>query len=258
VTPVPSPTVLVPVQAPAPGLDACLASLDRSLPDGAPVLVADDACADPRVGAMAAGWCGRTRLSARYLRRERPLGLAANIEAAFADVPEGDLVLMRCDGEATPGWLPRLQKAAAADPRAASVAAWSGENELAAFADPAAPAAVAEAAASLDWPAPPQLPAAAGPAAAGSAGASGQSRLAAASAIAAGASFPGKAASSSSPDQAATVAARASAAAARCSCGSQPGVGSPSQRSSATSASPHSDSAACTLRASPRGSSCRR
>jgi GT2 family glycosyltransferase len=157
-------TVLVPVQAPATGLDACLAALERSLPEGAPVLVADDACADPRVGELASGWCGRTRLGARYLRRERALGFAGNVEAAFADVPEGDLVLLRCDGEPTPGWLSRLQRAAEADPRAASIAAWSGENELAGFVDASAPATVAEAAASLDWPQAPTLPAAAGPA----------------------------------------------------------------------------------------------
>jgi GT2 family glycosyltransferase len=157
-------TVLVPVQAPATGLDACLAALDRTLPDGAPVLLADDASEDPRIGALARSWCERTRLGARYLRRAQRLGLARNVEMAFRDVPEGDLLLLRCDGEATAGWLPQLQRAAGADARAATVAAWSGEDELAAFADPAPPAAIAEAAASLDWPGPPSLPAAAGPA----------------------------------------------------------------------------------------------
>ena len=37
------------------------------------------------------------------------LGFAGNVEAAFTDVPEGDLVLLRCDAEATPGWLSRRQ-----------------------------------------------------------------------------------------------------------------------------------------------------
>jgi GT2 family glycosyltransferase len=157
--------VLVPVQAPAPGLDACLASLDRSLADGAPVLVVDDGCSDPRASALAEGWCARTRLGARYLRRERPWGLPATVAAAFDDFAEGDVVLLRHDAEATSGWLPRLQRAAEAQPRVACVSAWSGENELAAFADPAPPETIAEAAASLDWPAPAaSLPAAAGPA----------------------------------------------------------------------------------------------
>lgn len=155
--------VLVAVQAPAVGLDACLAALERTLPEGAAVLVADDACEDPRIGALAAGWCARSRLDARYLRRPHSLGLAGSLAAVLAECG-GDLVLLRSDAEATPGWLPQLQRAAAADPRSATVAAWSGEGELAAFADAAPVEVIAEAAASLDWPTPPTLPAAAGPA----------------------------------------------------------------------------------------------
>jgi GT2 family glycosyltransferase len=158
-----NPVVLVPVQAPAATLDACLAALERSLPDGAPVLLADDASGDPRIGALARGWCGRSRLDARYLRREQPQGLARTLVAALAQSGEADVVLLRSDGESTPGWLPQLQRAAAADARAATVAAWSGEDELAAFPGSDAPAAIAEAAASLDWPDAPALPAAAGP-----------------------------------------------------------------------------------------------
>ena len=157
-------TVLVPVQAPAPGLDACLAALDRHLPEGAPVLVVDDGCMDPRVGALAEGWCSRTRLGARHVRRERPWGLPAIVAGAFDDVAEGDVLLLRHDAELTAGCLPRLERAAQAQPRVACVSAWSGENELAAFTDPAPPETVAEAAASLAWPELPALPAAAGPA----------------------------------------------------------------------------------------------
>jgi len=159
-----NPVVLVPVQAPAPLLDACLAALERSLPDGAPVLLADDASGDPRIGALARGWCERSRLDARYRRLDEPRGLARNLSVALSEVPEADVALLRCDGEPTPGWLPQLQRAAAADARAATVAAWSGEDELAAFPALDAPAAIDQAAASLDWPQPPTLPAAAGPA----------------------------------------------------------------------------------------------
>jgi len=161
--PATAPTVLVPVQAPAPGLDACLAALERTLPAGTPVLVADDACEDPRIGALAQGWCQRSRLGARYLRRERPLGLAGNLDAALAETGEADLVLVRTDAEVMPGWLEQLQRAAAADPQAATLATWTGDGELAGFADGSAPAAIAEAAGTLAWPSPPLLPAATGP-----------------------------------------------------------------------------------------------
>jgi GT2 family glycosyltransferase len=155
-------TVLVPVQAPAPGLDACLAALERSLPDGAPVLVVDDGGSDPRIGVLVLGWCARTRLAARYLRRERPWGLPATLAAAF-EIEAGDIVLLRPDAEVTPGWLSQLELASVSRPRVACVAAWSGANELASFVDAAAPEAIAQAAGSLDWPSPPPLPAAAGP-----------------------------------------------------------------------------------------------
>ena len=74
-----NPVVLVPVQAPAPLLDACLAALERSLPQGTPVLLADDASGDPRIGALARGWCERSRLDARYRRMDEPRGLARNL-----------------------------------------------------------------------------------------------------------------------------------------------------------------------------------
>jgi len=153
----------VPVHAPAPGLDACLASLERTLPDGAPVRVVDDGGTDPRVGALAEGWCQRTRLGARYVRREHPWGLPATVADAFDEIDEGDIVLLRPDAEVTPGWLPRMQRAAEAQPRVACLSAWSGENELAPFVDAASPENIADAAGNMDWPAPPALPAAAGP-----------------------------------------------------------------------------------------------
>ena len=65
------PTVIVPVHNALEALDACLASLDRTLPAGAAVLVADDASSDPRVAPMLATWVSRTALAARVVRREK-------------------------------------------------------------------------------------------------------------------------------------------------------------------------------------------
>jgi glycosyltransferase involved in cell wall biosynthesis len=65
----PLPTVVVPVYNARDELDACLASLDRTLPAGSAVLLADDASTDPRIEPMARGWCERSPLAARYVRR---------------------------------------------------------------------------------------------------------------------------------------------------------------------------------------------
>ena len=72
------PTVIVPVHNALDALDTCLASLDRTLPAGSAVLVADDASSDPRIAPMLAGWAERTPLAARVVRRAANLGFPGN------------------------------------------------------------------------------------------------------------------------------------------------------------------------------------
>ena len=154
-------TVVVPVHNALEALDACLASLDRTLPPGAPVLVADDASPDPRIAPMLASWAARTPLAARVVRRERTLGFPANCNAAFAETGDADVVLLNSDTVTTPGWLPRLGECAASDPRIATATPWSNNAEICSFPRfcednpaPEHPDAVAEAAAGLprDYP----------------------------------------------------------------------------------------------------------
>jgi len=163
------PTVLVPVFNSLRGLDACVASLERTLPAGAAVLIADDASSDPQVEPMARGWCSRSKLAARYLRRERSMGLAANCNAAIGECADADIVLLRPDAVVTPGWLQQLARCAADDAAIATVTPWSNDADLCSFPrfgeanpPPEFPDAIAEAAAGLAWPERPELPAAVG------------------------------------------------------------------------------------------------
>lgn len=163
------PTVVVMVFNAIAAFDACVASLERTLPAGAKVLIADDASSDPQVEPLARGWCDRSKLEARYVRRERALGLAANCNAAIDETGSDDLVLLGADLVATPGWLQQVARCAANDRRIATIAAWSNHADLCSFprfgeANPAPefPEAIAEAAASVAWPACPELPAAVG------------------------------------------------------------------------------------------------
>ncbi len=152
------PTVIVPVHNALEALDACLASLDRTLPPGAAVLLADDASPDPRIAPLLDGWAGRTRLAARVVRRPRNLGFPGNCNAAFAETGDSDVVLLNSDTVATPGWLAQLARCAAADPRIATATPWSNNAEICSFPrfceDNPAPSdadagAIADAAASL-------------------------------------------------------------------------------------------------------------
>lgn len=163
------PTVVVPVYNALEPLDACLASLDRTLPAGSAVLLADDASTDPRIEPMARGWCERSALAARYLRRDRNLGFPANCNAAFADTGDADLVLLNSDTVATPGWLEQIARCAASDPRIATITPWSNNAEICSFPRfcednpvPEHPEAVAEAAAGMHPPEYPELPTAVG------------------------------------------------------------------------------------------------
>jgi GT2 family glycosyltransferase len=160
--------VVVPIHNALEALDACLASLDRTLPPGSPVLLADDASPDPRIEPMARGWCERSALAARYVRRPRNLGFPANCNAAFAETGDADVVLLNSDTVATTGWLDQLLRCAASDPRIATITPWSNNAEICSWPRfcednpaPEFPDAIAEAAAGLA-PTYPELPTAVG------------------------------------------------------------------------------------------------
>lgn len=163
------PTVVVPVHNALDELDACLASLDRTLPAGAKVLVADDHSSDPRIAPLIAGWIGRTKLAARHVRRERNLGFPANCNAAFADTGDDDVVLLNSDTLTTAGWLQQIARCADSDPRIATITPWSNNAEICSFPRfcennpaPEQPDAIAEAAAGLAPVLYPELPTAVG------------------------------------------------------------------------------------------------
>ena len=163
------PTVVVPVHNALDALDACLASLDRTLPAGAKVLVADDHSSDPRIAPLVESWCQRTSLAARHVRRDRNLGFPANCNAAFADTGDDDVVLLNSDTLTTPGWLQQMARCAGSDPRIATVTPWSNNAEICSFPRfceanpvPDQPDAIAEAAASMAPVVYPELPTAVG------------------------------------------------------------------------------------------------
>ena len=168
-TALPLPSVVVPVAHSVAALDACLASLERTLPSTAHVLVADHAAGDPLAEALARRWCDRSRLDAEYRQANTALTLSANISAAIAG-GDRDVVLLQADAVTTPGWLERLAQYSRKQVNIATVCAWSNRGELASFPRPGEdnpvpdfPDAIAEAAAAAPWNEYPELPAASGP-----------------------------------------------------------------------------------------------
>jgi len=129
----PLPTVVVPVFNAVASLDACLASLSRTLPANAVVMIADDASTDPNVEVLARNWCDRSTFAASYIRRPVNLGFPANCNAAFAEAGRADVVLLNSDAIATTGWLSQIARCAANDPRIATITPWSNNAEICSF-----------------------------------------------------------------------------------------------------------------------------
>ncbi len=168
-TALPLPSVVVPVAHSVAALDACLASLERTLPATAHVMIADHADGDPLAEALARRWCDRSRLDVEYRQADTVLTMAANINAAIAG-GDRDVVLLQADAITTPGWLERLAQYSRKQTDIATVCAWSNRGELASFPRPGDdnpvpefPEAIAEAAAAAPWNECPELPAASGP-----------------------------------------------------------------------------------------------
>jgi GT2 family glycosyltransferase len=161
----PLPTVIVPVFNALEALDACLASLDRTLPAGARVHVADDASTNTRIVRLLADWKRCTPLDAQIVVRERNLGFVGNVNRAFTETDPADIVLLNSDTIPTKGWLQRIAACAASDDRIATITPWSNNAEICSFPTmcednpvPYDPDGVARACASAGAPEYPELP----------------------------------------------------------------------------------------------------
>ena len=159
------PTVIVPVFNALEQLDACLASLDRTLPHGTDVLVADDASTDPRIARLLDRWKRSTQLAASVVVRARNSGFVGNVNRAFAETGDADVVLLNSDTITTRNWLQRIAACAASDRRIATITPWSNNAEICSFPElcednpvPDDPDRVAEACASAGAPEYPELP----------------------------------------------------------------------------------------------------
>jgi glycosyltransferase involved in cell wall biosynthesis len=100
-------TIIVLTEAPA---ARALAQTLDSLPPGVPVIVVDDAIADPALTIALDGWAAADRL--HLIRHARPAGFAAAANAGLAAVADRDAVLLGGPVEAPAGWLQRLADAA--------------------------------------------------------------------------------------------------------------------------------------------------
>lgn len=123
-------TIIVPAYQAAEDLARCLDSLERTLPAGTRVWVADDASPNPAVPELIARHAASSRLAIESVRREKNLGFIGNVNRAFVETAPDDVILFNADAWATPGWYEAMLACAASDARIATVTPWSNNAEI--------------------------------------------------------------------------------------------------------------------------------
>lgn len=122
--------VIVPVYGAAQELDACMKTLERTLPHGVGVLLADDASPGEAIATIAHAAHDRGKLNLRYVRRETNLGFVGNVNAALRETAPDDVVLLNSDTRTTAHWWQRMLACAESDPRIATITPWSNNAEI--------------------------------------------------------------------------------------------------------------------------------
>lgn len=122
--------VIVPVYRALPALQRLVAGLRRTLDSGERVLFCDDASPEAEVSAYLQSLPGTLPFETRVVRRERNLGFVGNVNAAFAETGEDDVVLLNSDTVPSAGWLDRLRVCFAADRCIATATPWSNNAEI--------------------------------------------------------------------------------------------------------------------------------
>lgn len=124
------PTVVIPVFNALEDLVRCVESVERNLPEGAQVLVIDDASTDDNVPRFLERFVGSR--SARWRRIHQPAnrGFVATANLGLRKAP-GDVVLLNSDTVVTPGWLEGLTRCLASDPVIGTATPWTNNGEIA-------------------------------------------------------------------------------------------------------------------------------
>lgn len=162
------PTVIVPVFNAFELLEACLASIARTVPPDTRVLVIDDASTDARVKPLLQAWAAAAMPHRQLVLQPENRGFVATANHGMR-LAQGDLVLLNSDTEVTTGWLRNLAECLDSDDSIATATPWTNNGEIASipgFCQPnPAPGnaeAIAAAIKSCDRPQYPEMPTAVG------------------------------------------------------------------------------------------------
>lgn len=123
------PLVIIPVFNAFEKLEACLASVSRTLPPEAKVLLIDDASTDERIRPFLQAWVDEAGQSRSLISHDENRGFVATVNHGMRGV-ETDVVLLNSDTEVTHGWLQNLAQCLDSDNSIATATPWSNNGEI--------------------------------------------------------------------------------------------------------------------------------
>jgi GT2 family glycosyltransferase len=124
------PTVILPVYNAPDELDACLSSLQQTLPAVAELLIIDDASTDDGTGRVLRKWQAHAGKRWQFLANRENLGFVATVNRGMR-MASGNVVLLNSDTEVTYGWLQGLQRCLESDHSIATATPWTNNGEIA-------------------------------------------------------------------------------------------------------------------------------
>lgn len=123
------PLIIVPVFNAIEKLEACLASVSRTVPSDAQVLVIDDASSDKRVRPFLQSWVNEKNQTRQLLVHDINRGFVATVNHGMRGA-NTDVVLLNSDTEVTRGWLQNLATCLGSDNTIATATPWSNNGEI--------------------------------------------------------------------------------------------------------------------------------
>lgn len=162
------PMIIVPVFNAYEQLDACLASILRTVPRDTRVLLIDDASTDTRVRPFLQNWVATAGPNKGLLLHQENKGFVATANHGMR-MAGSNLVLLNSDTEVTDGWLERLHTCLASDDSIATATPWSNNGEIVSMPDfcvanpaPSKPDSIADVITACGAPEYPDMPTAVG------------------------------------------------------------------------------------------------
>lgn len=125
--------IVIPVYNACEDLQLCVDSVRRHTRGGHRLVLIDDASPDPRIAAYFAQLAAERDPHLMLLANERNRGFVGTVNRGMSLSDANDVVLLNSDTIVTPGWLEKIVRCAASDPKIGTITPFSNNAEICSF-----------------------------------------------------------------------------------------------------------------------------